>query len=135
LITSPIIIAPIRLKIRTTQGLYRKRRRKTDRKMRAIPSDKTRLVRIILLDISFIGTSKIIKPPSKRLFRQRPDHRGVPPEISPQTLKQTKLFLQIILPQKPDLSRGLKEESDLKIPPEDSISIILNHFNQKPAAS
>jgi len=58
LITSPIIITPIRLKIRTTQGLDRKRRRKADKKTRAIPSDKTRLVRIILLNISFIGTSK-----------------------------------------------------------------------------
>jgi hypothetical protein len=53
-----MIITPIRLIIRTTQGLYRKRRRKADKKTGAIPSDKTRLVKIILLDISFTGTSK-----------------------------------------------------------------------------
>jgi hypothetical protein len=92
LITNPIIITPVRLKIKTTQGLDRKRRRKADKKTRAIPSDKTRQVRIILLDISFIGTSKI-KPPSKRLFRQRPDHREVPPEIFLQTQKRNEHFL------------------------------------------
>jgi hypothetical protein len=58
LITSLIIVTPIRLKIRTTQGWCRKRRRKAEKKRRAIPSDRTRLVRIIILDISFIGTSK-----------------------------------------------------------------------------
>jgi hypothetical protein len=58
LINSPIIKMPIGIKIRTTQGLDRKRRRKADKKMRAMPSNKIRLVMIILLNTSFIGTSK-----------------------------------------------------------------------------
>jgi hypothetical protein len=52
-------IAPIRLNIRTTHGLSRKRSRKAEEKIRAMPSGKTRLVRAILLNNSFIGTSKI----------------------------------------------------------------------------
>jgi hypothetical protein len=38
--------------------LSRKRRKKTEKKRRAIPSDTTGTVRITLLEISFIGTSK-----------------------------------------------------------------------------
>jgi hypothetical protein len=97
LITSPIIVTPITLKIRTTQGWYRKRRRKADKKTRAIPSDKTKMVRIILLNISFIGTSKNENRRQYDCFDSGPTIVGFLRRISPDPITNLPFLVYVIL--------------------------------------
>jgi hypothetical protein len=84
--------------IRTTQGVYRKRRRKADKKTRAIPSNKTRGVRIILLHISFIGTSNNKNRRQNDRSDSGPTIVGSSGDISPDPITN-KTFLLYIIPE------------------------------------
>jgi hypothetical protein len=90
------MIAPSRLKIRTTQGWCRKRRRKADKKTRAIPSNKARPVVIILLDISFIGTSKNKNRRQNDCSDSGPTIVGSSGDIPPDPIT-SKILFEIIL--------------------------------------